>query len=104
MYLFSEVIDMNTDRGTQMNAVVEKDLTETPKVTTAVHLMAGWPMFLVVIGGVIGALLSVFAYIINRKIYSSHLSKFQKVMANLLCGMSAIAAWWFIAQWVQASI
>ena len=68
----------------------------------SVHLMAGWPLILVVFGGAIGAVLAVVAYIINRKIYSSTLPRFQKVFANLLCGMTAISLWWFIAKWIQA--
>jgi len=43
----------------------------------------------------------VVAYVINRKIYLSQLSNMQKVLANLLCGMSAISLWWFIATWLQ---
>lgn len=73
------------------------------KVTTGVHLMAGWPLILVLFGGAIGGVLGVIAYIINRKIYSSPLNKINKILANLMCGMAAISAWWFIAQWVQAS-
>ena len=71
------------------------------KLSTAAHLMAGWPLFLVMIGGAIGGALAVVAYVINRKIYLSQLSNMQKVLANLLCGMSAISLWWFIATWLQ---
>ena len=74
------------------------------KISPSVHLMAGWPLILVIFGGAIGAALGVVAYIINRKIYSSNLPRLQKVCANLLCGMSAISAWWFIAQWIQAAL
>ncbi len=62
--------------------------------------MAGWPLFLVMIGGAIGGALAVVAYVINRKIYLSQLSNMQKVLANLLCGMSAISLWWFIRNMV----
>lgn len=77
-------------------------MTEKTKLSTTAHLMAGWPLFLVIIGGAIGAALGVVAYVINRKIYLSQLSNLQKVLANLLCGMSAISLWWFIATWLQA--
>lgn len=74
---------------------------EKPKLSTVAHLMAGWPLFLVIIGGAIGGALGVVAYVVNRKIYLSQLSNMQKVLANLLCGMSAISLWWFIATWLQ---
>lgn len=77
--------------------------TQANKMTTGAQLMAGWPLVLVIFGGAIGAALGVVAYVINRKIYTSTLTRINKVFANLLCGMSAISAWWFIAQWVQAS-
>lgn len=73
-------------------------------IPLSVHLMAGWPLILVIFGGVIGAILGVMAYIVNRKIYSSMLPRLQKVLANLLCGMAAISLWWFIAQWIQAML
>ena len=67
----------------------------------SVHLMAGWPLVLVIFGGVVGAIFAVMAYIANRKIYSSTLPKIQKILANLLCGMAAMSLWWFVAQWIQ---
>ncbi len=83
------------------NKELALSVAEKPKLSTAAHLMAGWPLFLVMIGGAIGGALAVVAYVINRKIYLSQLSNMQKVLANLLCGMSAISLWWFIATWLQ---
>ena len=89
-------------RGKEMeNKELLLSVEEKPKLSTAAHLMAGWPLFLVMIGGAIGGALAVVAYVINRKIYLSQLSNMQKVLANLLCGMSAISLWWFIATWLQ---
>jgi hypothetical protein len=76
--------------------------TVEQRLTTSAHLMAGWPLVLVLFGGVIGALYAVVAYMINCKIYRSTLTRLQKVLANLLCGMSALSLWWFTAQWVQS--
>lgn len=68
------------------------------------HLLAGWPLLLILVGGAIGGAFAGLAYVINIKIYKSSLSKMQKILANLLCGMSAISLWWFIATWVQSTI
>ena len=69
------------------------------------HFIAAWPLLLVLFGGAIGGALGCVAYILNLKIYKSQtLSKLQKVLANLLCGMSALSLWWFIATWVQSSV
>ena len=53
--------------------------------------------------GAIGSFYAVIAYLLNLKIYSSELTRLNKVLANLLCGMSAISAWWFSAQWIQGT-
>lgn len=79
-------------------------VNQSKTFSTSAHLMAGWPLILVIFGGVIGGLLGLIAYVINRKIYASEqLQKYNKVLANLLCGMSAISLWWFCSQWLQAS-
>ena len=79
--------------------VAEKEHQET--LAKSVHLMAAWPFLLIFIGGVIGGILALIAYLINLQIYKSQLSKLNKILANLLCGMSAISLWWFIGTWVQ---
>ena len=81
-------------------SVAMQDSIPTPP---SVHLMAAWPLFLVVIGGAIGLVFAVLAYMINLRIYHSPLSKINKILANIMCGMSAISGWWFMAQWVQST-
>lgn len=71
------------------------------KAPKYVHLIAGWPFVLVLFGGLIGGGLGGLAYLINLKIYNSQLSKINKILANMMCGMVAISAWWFIAGAVQ---
>ncbi|MEQ1410634.1 hypothetical protein [Acinetobacter indicus] len=68
------------------------------------HLLAGWPLLLVLFGGAIGVVYAVLAYMLNIKIYQSTLSKLNKVLANLLCGMSALSGWWFSAQLIQGQL
>ncbi len=59
---------------------------------------------LAVTGGAIGVVYAVLAYMLNIKIYQSTLSKLNKVLANLLCGMSALSGWWFSAQLIQGQL
>jgi hypothetical protein len=86
--------------GNKMHTLesVEDVKVTLPKVA---HLIAGWPLLLILVGGAIGLALGVIAYLINLKVYKSELSKMNKVLANILCGMSAISLWWFIATLVQ---
>ena len=74
----------------------------TAKYPAKAHAYAAWPLVLIFIGGAIGLVYGVIAYLINLKIYGSELSKMNIILANLLCGMSACSAWWFSAQWVQS--
>ncbi len=76
----------------------------TAKYPAKAHAYAAWPLVLIFIGGAIGLVYGVVAYLINLKIYGSELSKLNKILANLLCGMSACSAWWFTAQLVQRSL
>ena len=43
------------------NKELALSVEEKPKLSTAAHLMAGWPLFLVMIGGAIGGALAVVA-------------------------------------------
>ncbi|MBD8010617.1 MULTISPECIES: hypothetical protein [Acinetobacter] len=76
---------------------------ESGKLDQKAHFYSAWPLILILFGGVIGSLYGVIAYLLNLKIYSSELTRLNKVLANLLCGMSAISAWWFSAQWIQSN-
>ncbi|MFK7284053.1 hypothetical protein [Acinetobacter baumannii] len=54
------------------------------------HLLCGWPLVLMLVGGAIGGALGASAYGINVKIYKSNLSNIAKVLLNLLTGLTAI--------------
>ena len=84
----------------EMSSIAENEKTS---LGVKVHLMAGWPILLLLIGGAVGAVLGIVAYVINLKIYKSELSQLQKVLANLMCGMFAMMLWWSIASWIQAN-
>lgn len=85
----------------EMSSIAENEKTF---LGVKVHLMAGWPILLLLIGGAVGAVLGIVAYVINLKIYKSELSQLQKVLANLMCGMFAMMLWWSIASWIQATL
>ncbi|WP_216937862.1 MULTISPECIES: hypothetical protein [unclassified Acinetobacter] len=76
---------------------------ESGKLNKKAHFYSAWPLILILFGGAIGSLYGVIAYLLNLKNYGSELTKLNKVLANLLCGMSAISAWWFSAQWIQST-
>ena len=76
---------------------------ESGKLSKKAHFYSAWPLILILFGGAIGSVYAVIAYLLNLKIYSSELTRINKVLANLLCGMSAISAWWFSAQWIQGT-
>lgn len=60
---------------------------------TSAHVMAGWPLLLVAVGGLIGALLGFGAYSINLKIYKSDMPAALKVVLNIGVGLVAIVLW-----------
>jgi hypothetical protein len=76
---------------------------ESGKLSKKAHFYSAWPLILILFGGAIGSVYAVIAYLLNLKIYISELTRLNKVLANLLCGMSAISAWWFSAQWIQGT-
>jgi hypothetical protein len=67
--------------------------TEKQKLTTKAHLMCGWPLILVLIGGLIGGGLGGAAYMINIKIYNSNLPASGKIALNILTGIGATITW-----------
>lgn len=79
-----------------------EERVKTKKLPLSVHLMAGWPLILVLFGGAIGGLFAGLAYVVNLKIYRSSLTKMNKILANMMSGMVAIMLWWLVASWVQA--
>ena len=82
---------------------IQQHAPESGKLDKKAHFYSAWPLILMLFGGAIGSVYAVIAYLLNLKIYSSELTRLNKVLANLLCGMSAISAWWFSAQWIQGT-
>lgn len=67
------------------------------KLPGSAHLLCGWPLLLVAIGGAIGGGLGGAAYGINLGIYKSKLPVFAKILLNILVGCSAIGLWLLLA-------
>ena len=61
------------------------------------HILCGWPLLLVAIGGAIGGGLGGGAYAINVGIYKSQLPIPAKVFLNIIVGSAAIVIWYSIA-------
>ena len=79
-------------------------LVEQPKSPSVVmHLLCGWPLVLVLVGGAIGGGLGGAAYAVNVAIYKSKLPVIAKVALNLVVGVAAIGIWLAIALAIQSS-
>ena len=76
-------------------------ITENSKLPVMAHVMCGWPLILVGIGGAIGGALGGVAYAINLAIYKSKMPVIFKLILNLGVGFSAIAVWWIIASAIR---
>ncbi|HPB68771.1 MAG TPA: hypothetical protein PLT76_03755 [Candidatus Omnitrophota bacterium] len=86
---------MNQETGTE---------PKKEKLPLKVHVMCGWPLILVLIGGLIGGGLGAGAYVINRIIYKSKLPVFLKVIFNICVGLSAFVLWLVIVSILKGFI
>ena len=89
-----------SDASLQRRAVQQQVRNAPPPkgpITMTAHLLSGWPLILVFIGGAIGGALGALAYGINISLYKSNLPGVLKVILNLLVGMAAIGIWLAIA-------
>ncbi|MCL2310527.1 MAG: hypothetical protein FWC42_09740 [Proteobacteria bacterium] len=65
------------------------------------HIMCGWPLILVFIGGAIGGGLGGRAYGINIKVYKSGLPAVAKSALNILTGVAAFVVWIIIVRIIR---
>ncbi|MHC4744633.1 MAG: hypothetical protein ACYS8Z_22190 [Planctomycetota bacterium] len=94
---------MNQDieeRGKERIAQAAAD--EKPKLPASAHVMCGWPLLLVFIGGAIGGGLGGAAYAINLAVYKSKLPVAAKVVLNIVAGLAAIIIWFVAAMAIQS--
>jgi hypothetical protein len=71
------------------------------KLPASAHVLCGWPLVRVAIGGAIGGGLAGVAYAINVGIYKSGLPVPAKVVLNILTGLAAVGIWFAIAMAIQ---
>lgn len=71
--------------------------SQAKEMSVMAHVLCGWPLILVLIGGLIGGALGAAAYAINTAIYKSKMPAVFKLVLNLGVGFSAIAVWLLFA-------
>lgn len=80
-----------------MKASQDENAEAKEKMPAVAHMLCGWPLLLVAIGGAIGGGLGGAAYGINVGIYKSNLPIPAKIVLNILVGSAAIGIWFYIA-------
>jgi hypothetical protein len=83
-------IDISKFLKDNQTMLEEKKLEKLP---VKAHILSGWPLILIIIGGLIGGALGGGAYVINLKIYKSNLSTPIKILLNIATGLSAFVIW-----------
>jgi hypothetical protein len=66
------------------------------KLSVGTHIMAGWPLFLVIMGGLIGAGLGGAAYGLNIAIHKSNMPYGVKIGLNIIVGLAAVMLWFLV--------
>lgn len=89
--------------GTLANNGSSENICED-KLSKKAHILCGWPLFLVTVGGLIGGLMGGLAYGLNIKIYKTKMPSFLKACLNLVVGIIAVAIWFLIAGTASALI
>lgn len=77
---------------------------EAPSLPREAHVMCGWPLLLILVGGAVGGGLGGAAYAINLSIYKSRLPVVVKVFLNLFTGIAAIGIWLAVVVAIQSKM
>jgi hypothetical protein len=78
------------------------DAPTQEKVPLLAHILCGWPLVLVFIGGAIGGALGGVAYALNVAIYKTNLPTLVKVILNVVIGLGAIGLWYVVGNIVAS--
>ena len=82
----------------KMNVPMEPRVAKAAQQLTPLeHMLCGWPLILVFIGGAIGGALGGVAYAANVAIYKANIPGPIKFVLNPVIGFSAIGLWFLIA-------
>ena len=76
--------------------VTEEDSKDNKKLKGFEHIICGWPLILVFIGGAIGGACGGLAYALNAKLYLSELSKTKKYLYITLVGLGAFVLYYAV--------
>ena len=76
-------------------------VTERPKIPAIIHILCGWPLLLIAVGGAVGGGLGGAAYAINVATYKTQLPLVLKLVLNVMVGCAAIGIWLTAAVAVQ---
>lgn len=76
---------------------------QSKNIPVTAHILSGWPLILIFIGGAIGGALGGGAYAINLSIYKSSLPTAVKVILNLIVGIAAVAIWFFVSLYIRTT-
>ncbi|GAA4430020.1 hypothetical protein [Bremerella cremea] len=71
--------------------------SSTPQVPFWAHLLCGWPLFLVAVGGAVGGGLGGLAYGISISIFKTNVPMPVKIIAPVFIGMAAVVLYFVIA-------
>jgi hypothetical protein len=77
---------------------------EKVKLPVTAHLICGWPLALVAVGGAIGGGLGGAAYAVNLAVYKSTAPPAVKILLNVLIGGAAIVIWLMAAAAIQKAL
>jgi hypothetical protein len=85
------------------NKTVQEESRSTPtsQVPIIAHILSGWPLVLVFIGGAIGGALGGLAYWVNLSLYKSRLPGVLKGVLNILMGLTAIGIWFLVVSIIR---
>ena len=83
----------------KMNVPLETKVAKAAlQLSPLEHMLCGWPLILVFLGGAIGGLLGGIAYGANVAIYKANIPSPVKFVLNPVIGFSAIGLWLVIAK------
>jgi hypothetical protein len=88
-------LSLTQSDSSQKRRIVQKEAGNASprKLPMIAHILSGWPLILVFIGGAIGGALGGVAYAVNISLYKSNLPGVLKFMLNVLVGILAIGIW-----------